>query len=390
MENNEVVQSTIPDDYSVDKSREDFFKSINDEDLDKTINDMRYSQGNLDLSEQTEQESEPTDDNGVQPQDNDTKDNSAQEEANSFIPNEPNSEVETEDSSEDEESEPEESSNQPTFKVKADGQEYEFTTDELVQLAPKAINYTNKMKKIAPFRRMISALEEKKITEDELNQFIEMRDGNKSAISNFLAKKNISTLDISNIDEEESKAYKAKEYGLDAKEVPFVEAVEDLSQKCINNGDEETYNLIRDFTNQLDKPSQDFIKYQNPNVLNLLYEDIKNGVFQKVTTMLNKQRILGQLDSSKPFIDNYGRLASQFYDKNGKLLKQHVSNKQTNSVQEEAPTRPNVDKSKLKSTGTKSSGSKSNKVVEMISEINDEDFNLFYQKAMGRTPDFRR
>ena len=62
-------------------------------------------------------------------------------------------------------------------KYTADGKEYEFTEDEIFDqfgtVFGKAMNYTQKMQKIAPYRKMISAMEEEGITESQFNTAID-------------------------------------------------------------------------------------------------------------------------------------------------------------------------------------------------------------------------
>ena len=66
-------------------------------------------------------------------------------------------------------------------KFKADGKEFEFTEKEMLDqfegVFAKAINFTQKTQKIAPYRKMISALEEEGINADQLNMAIDALKG---------------------------------------------------------------------------------------------------------------------------------------------------------------------------------------------------------------------
>ena len=112
------------------------------------------------------------------------------------------------------------------YKVKANGTELELTNDELLQLAPKALNYTQKMQEIAPWRKSISALKDNGMTHDDVNLMIDIMKGDKDAIAEIVKRHKIDTLDL---DVEESK-YRPRDYGKDEHELALEDVVNTIKK----------------------------------------------------------------------------------------------------------------------------------------------------------------
>ena len=189
-----------------------------------------------------------------------------------------------------------------TYRIKANGQYFNFTTDELVKLAPKALNYVKKLQKIAPYRRTISAMKENNVTEDEINQFIEMKKGNKTAIVNFLNNNQIDTYDLTNIDSQESAKYQPFKYGREQNELSRV--IEDLQE---HPRSQELVNYIA----TLDKVSKERLQ-ANPIVLEDIMNHIENGTFNIISPEANKRAFLD--GNRKPLIEYYAECVEEYYN----------------------------------------------------------------------------
>ena len=189
-----------------------------------------------------------------------------------------------------------------TYTIKANGQIYNTTLDELQTLASKGINYTKKMQKLAPFRRSVSAMQENGITEDDLNQFIEMKKGNKVAIANFLNKANVDTYDVSNVDLNEASKYQALKYGREQNELNSV--IEELETHPQSG-------KLTNYISSLDTASRQML-INKPDGLRILMSDIENGYFDKISAEANKRAFLAG-DSAKPLLDYYIDVANEQY-----------------------------------------------------------------------------
>lgn len=246
--------------------------------------------------------------------------------------------------------------------IKANGQYFEFTQDELIKLAPKALNYTKKMQTIAPYRRSISAMQQNGITEDDINQFIEMKKGNKTAIANFLGKNNISTYEVADVDSQESQQYVANKYGMEYGALQEIE--EELK-------DHPRFDSLVGYVKNLDSVSLGQIQ-KNPDCLRILMNDIENGYFDKIAPEAAKRSVME--NSRKPILDYYIEVANEMLEKDiaeAKAKEQQVQTQQRNAVRNRARTSGNqayVNKQTI------------NREIKSPLDITDEDLARFEQE----------
>lgn len=277
----------------------------------------------------------------------------------------------TPNDSEDKDIQSEESEKQTnpleTYKIKANGETYDFTVEDLVKLAPQALDYTKKMQTLAPFRRIVNTLEEHKISEADINQLIEMKKGDKVAISKFLKDINLSNLDLGIVSEDEVTKYKPNSYGKNL--TPLGEVVE--SSRFQSHPRHQDIVTLFD---TLDRRSQDFIS-QNPNIMFNFLEDIDNGVYEQILSQAKKNALLsGELNPV--LLGYYQDVAIKTYDS--------LKNKTQPQSNDEVQTQK-VNKNNLKSTGTKSA--KANVTASaLLDDYNEDDYAEQYYKIAGKYP----
>ena len=191
-------------------------------------------------------------------------------------------------------------------KFKANGQEFEFSNEEILEqfetVFGQAMNYTQKMQKIAPYRKMISALEQEGVTSDALNLAIDALKGDKGAIKKILEQNKIDGYDLTS-DEEDTAPYITKTYGKNETQLE----IEEITSKI--QGDEEfkiTTNVIDE---QWDGASRQQIA-DNPRMIEGLHNDIKTGLYDKVAPMAMKMKVLD--GNSKSDIEYYMLAGQQF------------------------------------------------------------------------------
>ena len=330
------------------------------------FNDTRSAEEALDEIRLANDISELDESNAVEENNDEPLDNSVNEDDTTDEPVVEDTDGETlpEPNEEDEEvNEEVDEPNVETFTIKANGEEFEITLDELKNLASKGINYTTKLQKVSPYRKLISALEEQGITDKDINQFIDMSKGNKAALVNFLNSKNISMKDVEDTDEEEVSNYQPTSYGVES--TPFTEKVESLQ-------DRPNYNRLANFVNGLDKVSQQEV-INNPDVLDILLADIDRGYFDELYKDANKRKLV-DINQNTPFLAYYIQAANSHYDKLSKKASE------TKIVTSKSVKAGNRDKARI--TGGKKSSAKSPKVVEMIEDIDEEDYRNF-MKNLG-------
>lgn len=189
---------------------------------------------------------------------------------------------------------------------KANGQEFEFTRDEILEqfstVFGKAMNYTQKMQAIAPYRQMISALEQEGFTQEKLNQAIDAMKGNKDAIRKLLDDNEIDPYDLQDASEE-SRNYVPNVYGKNETQLDIEEITRSIQ------GDEEFKLTTHVIDEQWDDNSRRTIA-QNPQMILGLHNDIRTGLYDKVAPAAMKMKVL---DGNQKSDIEYYMLAGQQY-----------------------------------------------------------------------------
>lgn len=364
--NTEQVQgSEVVDTQSNEylEARQAFFDNM-DKPQDIVENTTQESQSN---SQESQQASTQDDNQSIVMEE---QSNELQEEE--VLNNQTQEVVEQTEEPSSEEDTPDEPTKEPTktrqkrqYKVKANGQDFDFTIDELKLMASKGVNYTQKLQKLSPFRKMLSAIEDAGITESEINQFIEMRKGNKDAIGAFTKKHNIALSDIE--EGEKSEGYKPQDYGRE--QTPLTDIDEELSLSMESGNYKRMCNF---FNNELDKDSvQFFMDY--PEALRELSKDIESGLFDIVKKTVQTGDLTDKYKKGVPYIQKYMYEARQ-YQEEQKQNKQPTLGNQQEQKQ--------VDKTKLGISGTKNIPDNTKKVISSIDEIDDEEYIAWKKKLM--------
>lgn len=215
-------------------------------------------------------------------------------------------------------------------KFRANGQEFEFSQEEILEqfetVFGQAMNYTQKMQKIAPYRKMISALEQEGVTHDSLNLALDALKGDKGAIKKLLEQNQLDAYDLTS-DDESSDTYTPKDYGKNETQLE-IEEITGMIQ-----GDKEfaiTTNVIDE---QWDSSSRQAIA-ANPNMIVGLHNDIKSGLYDKVAPMAMKMKVLD--GNTKSDIEYYMLAGQRFAQEAEQQAKTQESQKTVDELNAEA------------------------------------------------------
>ena len=289
-------------------------ENLSDEDFDKYMNEAIAEGGMVEDEEEvdgTETEVEEDEvDTAEQPEDENESEDS---DDNNDVDEE--QEEETEEDSETEESAQETVDEQPTkeeatlttdthkvptFRLKADGTEFELTEDELKQLASKGMNYTKKMQDIKEYREHVSAIKEAALSKDDINLMIDVLKGDKDALATVMKRTGVDALDV----DVENSRYVPKNYGRNEVELEIEEVVESISR------DPEYVTTKHIISSNWDKQSQmEFVK--DPIKIAKLHEDVKDGTFDQVVPMMLKKKALD--GARKSDIEYYIDAGTEYY-----------------------------------------------------------------------------
>ena len=287
-------------------SDEDFDKYMNDAIADGSIveeeeevdgTETEVEEDEVDTAEHPEDENESEDSDD----DNNDVDEEQVEEAEEDSETEESAQETVDEQPTEEETKPTEDTHKvPTFRLKADGSEFDLTEDELKQLASKGMNYTKKMQDIKEYREHVSAIKEAALSKDDINLMIDVLKGDKDALATVMKRTGVDALDV----DVENSTYVPKNYGRNEVELDIEEVVETIYR------DPEYVTTKHIISSNWDKQSQmEFIK--DPVKIAKLHEDVKNGTFDQVVPMMLKKKALD--GARKSDIEYYIDAGTDYY-----------------------------------------------------------------------------
>lgn len=369
-------------------------ENLSDEDFDKYMNDA-IAEGGM-VEEEVEVDGTDTEveedevDTAEQPEDeNESEDSDDNNDVDEEQVEETEEDSETEESAQDtvdeqpteEETKPTEDTHKvPTFKLKADGTEFELTENELKQLASKGMNYTKKMQDIKEYREHVSAIKEAALSKDDINLMIDVLKGDKDALATVMKRTGVDALDV----DVENSRYVPKNYGRNEVELEIEEVVETISR------DPEYVTTKHIISSNWDKQSQmEFVK--DPIKIAKLHEDVKNGTFDQVVPMMLKKKALD--GARKSDIEYYIEAGTDYYQNkareayNANVIEAEKARKQAEIkvVKEQEAKRSVVTETASKrkaATMTKPKTAKRSIDDYLNTAMSDDEFSKLMEKAI--------
>ena len=277
----------------------DLEEEIPAEEFEESENSVEEADEEVSLDEEELGDTEEEFDNGPeQPEDeledsgHDTSDESETEEVEEEDDSESEEEVPDEDSETDEEPSSDETDEddeeeQPvqSYQFRANGKDYEFTSEEIVEQFPRifgqAMDYTKKMQTIKPWRKTIDAIESAELGHEDVSLMIDVLKGDKGAIAEVLKRTGVDALEF---DTDEVNPYVAKDYGRDDSALAIKDIVDDISR------DQEyatTHNIL---SKEWDDRSWQTMT-ENPEMIRLLHTDVKSGMYQTLQPLAEKLKV---------------------------------------------------------------------------------------------------
>lgn len=369
---------------------EESLYEMNDDEFEAALATAEAEEASVEVEDNNEDELEQpssNEDSDSTSEDDDDDDESEEDSEDGDSTEEP-----TEEQSEAEE-EKSETEAQPVVKkrvYKANGKDFEFTDDEVFDqfgtMFGQAMNYTQKMQALAPYKGMMSAIKEENLKPEDMNLMIDVLKGDKEATAALLKRTGVDALDL---DVEQEQAYQPTSYGRNDTELAIQEVVENIS------GDQE-YMITHDvIENQWDKKSQEAF-VGNPEYIKKLHEDVKSGVYDKVSPAAMKLKVMD--GGKKSDIEYYVQAGKNYYTQKatdearaevGRVAKENADMeaqaKITKAKAEEAKRVATKDASKKRkaATPTKSRASKPSAIDYMNTDLmSDDDFDKFMSKHL--------
>lgn len=277
---------------------EDALYNMSDEELEKMFHEAKANLDSPDVD--MEQPVEDSDDNGTEVVELDDGDDEPAE----MDESDETTEEEEEPTEEPEEEETVEVQEVQKIKFKANGKEYEFTEDEMKSQFPKvfgqAMDYTKKTQAIKPWRKTIDAIEQARLSHDDVNLMIDVLRGDKDAIAAVMKRTGVDALEL---DTENSK-YVPNDYGRDDTALAIKEVIDEIST---DREYEVTHKVLsKDWD---DNSFKEMTK--DPELIRLLHVDVKSGTFNKVQPIADKMKVMDRGRQSD--LDYYKMAAVEYF-----------------------------------------------------------------------------
>lgn len=240
---------------------------------------------------------------------------------------------------------------------KANGREIHVdSVDDAITLMQMGANYNKKMAALKPNLKLVKMLQNNDLlSEEKLNHLIDLSKQNPQAINKLLKDSNIDPMDI-NLEDEATDSYTPNTYNVNDAEV-------ELDQVLAEIKDTPKFNVTADIIgNKWDDYSKKVL-LENPKVITTINEHIHSGVYDQVTAVVERERMLGRLTGLSD-IEAYKQVGESL-TANGQIGSSQAEQTHTDNTAPKKTVDPKLKSRKKAASTTKSSPKK--KV--------DKDFN---------------
>lgn len=256
--------------------------------------------------------------------------------------------------------------------LKANGKTIELKSpQDAIQLMQMGANYTRKMQAIAPHRKVLMMLENSGLLDEgRLSSLIDLDKNRKNpeVIKKLLKDAGIDPLDI---DMKVDSTHREGNHGVSDAEADFVAALDDV--KSLEGGTD-TLNVIN---TQWDQASKEVL-WKSPEVIAVINEQRGNGMYDRISAEIDRQRVLGILPANVPFIHAYKKVgdelaaAGAFADLDQKSAQKPAATPVAKTVQTPKPAVANGGKASA-AASTRSTPKPAAPIVNVLA-MSDEDF----------------
>ena len=175
---------------------------------------------------------------------------------------------------------------------------------EAVQLMQMGANYTRKMQDIQPHRKMLTMLQNNDLLDEgKLDYLIALDKRDPEAIKKLIKDAGIDPLDI---DTSTESTFRTGNHQVSDNEVALNSVMEELSSTPDGQVTISTVNTT------WDQASKEAL-WSNPEILTVIHSQRENGVYAAITEEMDRQKILGTLPATTPFLKAYEDIGKQLY-----------------------------------------------------------------------------
>ena len=269
--------------------------------------------------------------------------------------------------------------------LKANGKTIEIKTpEEAIQLQQMGANYTQKMQAIAPHRKILLMLENNGLLDEgKLSFLIDVEKKNPEAIKKLIKDAGIDPLDI-DLDDPQAKPYLEGNHRVTDEEAGFRTVLDELSSNPEGKATLQAITLW-------DQASKEVL-WKQPDVMQLIHQQRESGIYDRINTELERQRALGQIPPTVPFLHAYKAIGDQLAAVGGfdDLVKPAPNSQQQTETKTPVATTVAKPKSAVKNgdkanaaSSTRSNPREAKTVINPLA-LSDDDFMKEVAVMQGR------
>ena len=167
---------------------------------------------------------------------------------------------------------------------------------EVIQLMQMGANYTRKLQDIQPHRKMLLMLQNNDLLDEgKLSYLIDLDKKDPEAIKKLIKDAGIDPMDI---DTSIEPAYSEGNHRVTDEEATFRQTLDELAS---TQSGKETVQLINTDWDQASKEAL----WASPEIMPIIHEQRENGVYNLITTEMDRQKTLGTIPPETPFLQAY-------------------------------------------------------------------------------------
>lgn len=254
-----------------------------------------------------------------------------------------------------------------TAPFRANGKDMQIdSVEDVRKLMQMGANYNKKMAAIKPNLKYIKMLENNELlNEESISYLIDLQKKDPSAIKKLLKDSGTNPLEV---DLEQEHGYETKDtYTVSDSEVNLDGILDDIRD---TDSFDQTIDIV---SNKWDSKSKQIL-VNNPEVIKTINDHVATGIYDKITQVMNRERVLGNLDGMSD-IDAYKYVGDAIHEAGGFDDAQQME--QTPSDEKPAKTvDPKVKARKKAASSTKPTVTKKKKKASDFDPLSmsDEDF----------------
>ena len=231
---------------------------------------------------------------------------------------------------------------------KANGRDIKVeSVDDAITLMQMGANYNKKMAALKPNLKLMKMLENNGLlSEEKLSYLIDLGNKNPNAINKLVHESGINPMDF---DAEKAGEYRPNVHTVDDRELALDSVLDSIQ-------DTPTYNRTLEIVSKEWDGASKQIVADHPELLNVINDHLQRGVYDIISTEVERQRMLGRLTGLSSF-DAYRQVGDAIQAQGGF---DHLGSSQGNSkvAKPVVTPKPKPDNSKLKDQKRAASSSK--------------------------------